>query len=132
MMAYFPEEKLAVSLLSNGGRYSDNDVMIALLSEYFGMAYELPEFTEVRVSKEALQRYEGVYASPSFPLKLSIRELNGQLEGQGTGQPAFPLEAKNDSIFTFDMAGIRILFHSDSLTLYQGEMTIPMAKEKVE
>jgi len=132
MMAYFPEEKLAVSLLSNGGRYSDNEVMIAMLSEYFGMAYNLPEFTEVQVSKDLLERYEGVYASPSFPLKLSIRELNGQLEGQGTGQPAFPLEAVNDSTFRFDMAGIRILFHSDSLTLYQGEMTIPMAKEKVE
>ncbi|MDD4374996.1 MAG: hypothetical protein PHG67_13880 [Bacteroidales bacterium] len=52
--------------------------------------------------------------------------------GQGSGQPAFPLESKNDSTFTFDMAGIRILFHSDSLTLYQGGMTIPMAREKGE
>lgn len=132
MMAYFPEQQLAVSLLSNGGRFSNNEVMIALLSEYFGMAYELPEFTEVQISKQVLERYEGVYASPSFPLKLSIRHLNGQLEGQGSGQPAFPLEAKNDSTFTFDMAGIRILFHADSLTLYQGGMTIPMAREKGE
>jgi CubicO group peptidase (beta-lactamase class C family) len=132
MMAYFPEQQLAVSLLSNGSRFSNNEVMIALLSEYFGMAYELPEFTEVQVGKEVMQRYEGVYASPLLPIKLSIRHLNGQLEGQGSGQPAFPLEAKNDSTFTFDMAGIRILFHADSLTLYQGGMTIPMAREKGE
>jgi len=132
MMAYFPEQHLAVSLLSNGGRFSNNEVMIALLSAYYGMAYELPEFTEVQISKEVLERYEGVYASPSFTLKLTIRQLNGQLEGQGSGQPAFPLEAKNDSIFTFDMAGLRILFHSDSLTLYQGGMTIPMDREKGE
>jgi len=132
MMAYFPEQHLAVSLLSNGGRFSNNEVMIALLSTYYGMAYELPEFTEVQISKEVLERYEGVYASPSFTLKLIIRQLNGQLEGQGSGQPAFPLEAKNDSIFTFDMAGLRILFHSDSLTLYQGGMTIPMDREKGE
>ncbi|HOI33022.1 MAG: serine hydrolase [Bacteroidales bacterium] len=132
MMAYYPEQHLAVSMLSNGSRFSNNEVMIALLSTYFGMAYELPEFTEVQVSKEVLQRYEGVYASPLLPIKLSIRELNGQLEGQGSGQPAFPLESKNDSTFTFDMAGIRILFHSDSLTLYQGGMTIPMAREKGE
>jgi len=105
MMAYFPEQHLAVSLLSNGGHFSNNEVMIALLSTYYGMAYELPEFTEVQISKEVLERYEGVYASPSFTLKLIIRQLNGQLEGQGSGQPAFPLEAKNDSIFTFDMAG---------------------------
>ena len=132
MMAYFPEQHLAVSLLSNGGHFSNNEVMIALLSTYYGMAYELPEFTEVQISKEVLERYEGVYASPSFTLKLIIRQLNGQLEGQGSGQPAFPLEAKNDSIFTFDMAGLRILFHSDSLTLYQGGMTIPMDREKGE
>ena len=132
MMAYFPEQHLAVSLLSNGGHFSNNEVMIALLSTYYGMAYELPEFTEVQISKEVLERYEGVYASPSFTLKLIIRQLNGQLEGQGSGQPAFPLEAKNDSIFTFDMAGLRILFHSDSLTLYRGGMTIPMAREKGE
>jgi len=132
MMAYFPEQQLAVSMLSNGSRFSNNEVMIALLSEYFGMAYELPEFTEVQVGKEVMQRYEGVYASPLLPIKLSIRHLNGQLEGQGSGQPAFPLEAKNDSTFTFDMAGIRILFHADSLTLYQGGMTIPMAREKGE
>jgi len=132
MMAYFPEQHLAVSMLSNGSRFSNNEVMIALLSTYFGMAYELPEFTEVQVGKEVLQRYEGVYASPLLPVKLSIRELNGQLEGQGSGQQAFPLEAINDSTFRFDMAGIRILFHSDSLTLYQGGMTIPMAREKGE
>lgn len=132
MMAYFSEQQLAVSMLSNGSRFSNNEVMIALLSEYFGMAYELPEFTEVQISKEVLERYEGVYASPLLPIKLSIRHLNGQLEGQGSGQPAFPLEAKNDSTFTFDMAGIRILFHADSLTLYQGGMTIPMAREKGE
>ncbi|MDA3942824.1 MAG: serine hydrolase [Bacteroidetes bacterium] len=132
MMSYFPEEGLSVSFLSNGSRYSNNDVGIALLSNYFGMEYDFPVFILVEIDEELLQSYSGLYSSPLVPLKLSIAAKNGQLEGQGSGQPAFPLEAVNDSTFRFDMAGVRIVFQNDSLVLYQGGMTFRMGKELSE
>ncbi|MDZ7777258.1 MAG: serine hydrolase domain-containing protein [Bacteroidales bacterium] len=71
---YFPEEKLAVTYLGNGIDMPVNDILIGVLSIYFGREdYKLPEFSEkMKVSVETLNQYAGVYSGDGFPLKVTI------------------------------------------------------------
>ncbi len=64
----------------------------------------------VEVDEKTLAAYEGVYSSPSFPMKITIRKEGQQLTAQATGQSAFSLDAISSTEFKFDAAGIRITF----------------------
>ncbi len=120
---YFPDEKFSVSFLANGVDFPLNEVLIGVLSIYFGRDYTFPRFRPaVQVSPEELNKYTGVYSDQDFPLKLTIRVTNGHLEGQATGQPAFPLEATGDDIFSYNAAGIIIQFIPDENKLILNQM----------
>ncbi len=108
---YFPEEKLAISVIGNGISYSLNDISIGILSNYFGKNFEMPTFAEAIVLKpEELEKYLGVYGSPKFPLKITIGKDGNTLTGQATGQSSFPLECIGQDKFKFEMAKIEVQF----------------------
>ncbi len=108
---YFPEEKVAVSYTSNAVDMPVNDIIIGVLSIYFGRNYELPEFKPaVKIADSTLESYEGEYSAPNLPLKLTITKREGSLMGQGTGQPAFPLTAVSKTEFKYDQAQLQIEF----------------------
>ncbi len=118
MAGYFPKERLAIAYVGNGIKYTVNDIMIGALSIYFGADYKLPEFTEaVELTSEQLDRYTGTYSSPTFPLKIMVRNEEGTLTAQATGQSAFPLEAEKLDHFRFNAAGIKIEFVPEKGTL---------------
>src|SRR6056297_642319 len=82
---YFPDENVSVTYLSNGVVMSMNDILIGVLSIYFGREYELPEFKEpLKLASEELDKYLGVYSGPELPLKLTITKKDNILMGQGT------------------------------------------------
>ena len=129
---YFPEEKVSVSLLCNGQVMPINDILIGVLSIYFGRDYELPNFEPAaEVSAEQLDAYLGVYSSAGFPLKITIRRKGESLFGQATGQPEFPLEATSARTFRFLQAGLTIEFvpEEDQLILKQMGQTFTLEKE---
>ena len=64
----------------------------------------------VELSQEQLNRCEGLFSSPEFPLKISFKVKDGLLFAQATGQSEFPLEALSETDFRFEMAGILIEF----------------------
>ncbi len=106
MAGYFPEEKMAIAYVGNGIKYGINDIMISALSNYYGLEFEIPEFTAaIEVAPEELDRYVGTYSTPTFPLKITIRRDDGLLLAQATGQSAFPLEAYGTHLFRFDPGG---------------------------
>lgn len=129
--AYFQDAKLAVSYISNGNAYPGNDIVIAMLSSWFGRDFELPNFDGAQVSSELLQSYVGNYKNPSFPIVISILFENGRLFGQATGQPRFPLTAAEDGSFKFDQAQISIRFDTDESKMYfkQAGQEIVFTKE---
>jgi hypothetical protein len=110
--AYFPNDKLAISYISNGNGYPGNDVVIAMLSSWFGRDFELPNFDGVQLTAAEMESYVGDYKNPGFPLVISIIFENGKLFGQASGQPRFPLAAKPDGTFAFDQAQIKISFNA--------------------
>jgi CubicO group peptidase (beta-lactamase class C family) len=120
---YFPDDNMSLAYISNGVSMAVNDIMIGVLSIYFGMEYDLPEFAEaVVLSSEELDQYLGVYSSPTLPLKLTITKKGNMLIGQGTGQPSFNLEALGDHRFIFDAASLKLEFKPEAqqLILHQG------------
>jgi D-alanyl-D-alanine carboxypeptidase len=110
--AYFGEDDISIALLTNGLDYPMNDLLIQILSATFGKDMELPDLKKVDVKPEVLNQYAGTYTAEGFPLEIIIRSANGTLYGQATGQPEFPLSATADNTFTFDAAGLKLIFES--------------------
>lgn len=120
VVGYYPAEKFGVSLIVNGDNFNRNDIMIGILSIYYKMPYQFPNIISVKVKPEVLNSYIGVYSSTQLPIKIEIRNKNGEMEAQGTGQKSFMLNAINEKTFVFDQAGIRLIFENNKMTLKQG------------
>ena len=121
-LSYFKDEKLAIALTSNASVYSNNNIAIAVLSNYFGKPFSNPDFKELVLTSEELNQYLGEYSSPSFPLKIRITKENATLIAQATGQSSFPLSATKKDVFEFEAAKIILEFKpsENQMTLNQG------------
>ena len=132
MSAFYPEEDLAVTYISNGTDFSPNDLIIGAMSIYWDLDYTLPSFEpSMEVPVEKLNTYTGTYGSESFPLEVKIFVEDGILMGQATGQPSFPLEAYDENKFQFVRAGLKLEFHpeEDKMTLLQGGNSYELSKK---
>ncbi len=76
----------------------------------------------------------GVYSSTQLPLKITISKDHANLVAQATGQPSFPLEAKDIDVFTFDSAGIVMEFNpgKNEMTLKQAGKVFVFTKESAD
>lgn len=129
VVGYNEEEKFGLSLLVNGDNFNRNDIMIGVLSLYYGKKYSFPDLKSFPVPDAVLQKYAGTYACKTFPIKIVVTTENGKLLAQATGQSSFPLEAKSETEFIFTAAGIKINFAENTFTLKQGAMENIFTKE---
>jgi len=129
VLGYNPKDGVAIALVTNGGNYDLNDVLIGIMSNYYSTPYKFPDFSDIVVDAKILEGYTGNYTSADLPLDITIMYENGQLFGQATGQDPLPLEAKSDTEFTFESAGITIKFKPDAFTLEQHGATYKYVKE---
>lgn len=132
MAGYFSQENVSVAYTSNGTSMPVNNIMIGVLSIYFGKDYELPEFNaEYEVSAEELEQYPGIYGNETFPLKITISQNESGLMAQATGQSAFPLEAYEKHKFKFEPAGIKLEFvpEENKMILMQGRGRYELVRE---
>ena len=114
---YFPEEKVAFALTSNGSNYTNNNIAIAVLNAVFNQPYEIPTFKTLDLSSADLDQYLGIYSSKDIPLKITVTKNDTTLMAQATGQSAFPLDASDKNIFKFDQAGIVLEFMPANKTM---------------
>ncbi len=120
---YFPDEQLSVTILNNAVKYPINNIWNDVLSIYFDIPFNMPEFNEeIILTVDQLQPYVGVYSSSDFPLKITVALDSIQLMAQATGQSAFPLSAESINTFNFDAAGIKISFDSINHTMELQQM----------
>ena len=129
--SYFADDKISYALISNGTNINNNDISIAVLSAVYDKPYEIPVFTTFTLTSEDLDKYLGVYASKQIPMKITISKDGNTLIAQGTGQPAFPIEATEKDKFKFDQAGAKFEFNPTAKTmiLFQGGGQINFTKE---
>lgn len=60
--AYFPNDQLAISILSNGGNAKLNEIVLGVASKYFNKAYPNPDFTTYSSKTSPPTKiYSGVY-----------------------------------------------------------------------
>jgi len=116
---YFAADDVAFALTSNGMNYAMNDINIAVLSIYYGLPYEIPDFDQkpIELAAKDLLNYEGLFASKDMPLKITLKLNDGQLTAQATGQGAFNLTPYSTAEFRFDQAGIIMIFATDGDTV---------------
>ena len=126
LVSYNEKDHLGFSFSFNGERFPHNDFAIGILSIIYDKPYEIPVLTS-----EELDKYLGVYVSKQIPLKITITKNANTLIAQGTGQPAFPLEATGKDKFKFDKAGAKFGFNPTDKTmiLFQGGGQIEFTKE---
>ncbi|WP_405199290.1 serine hydrolase domain-containing protein [Christiangramia sp. LLG6405-1] len=112
--SYFPEDKLAISLLSNGVNFNKNDILLAVLGSFYGDEFKLPEFRKIDLKASELEPFVGTYSSEQIPPKITISMEENTLLAQATGQPAFPLDAISKNMFVYDKAGVEIEFKAET------------------
>lgn len=76
-------------------------------------------------SDKELNQFLGVYSAENFPMKVTITKENSVLYAQATGQDKFPTEALENNIFTFDLAGIKLIFNPE-----KNEMILEQEEDK--
>ncbi|MFC0425833.1 serine hydrolase domain-containing protein [Chryseobacterium scophthalmum] len=76
-------------------------------------------------SDKELNQFLGVYSAENFPMKVTITKENNVLYAQATGQDKFPTEALENNIFTFDLAGIKLIFNPE-----KNEMILEQEEDK--
>ena len=127
-MGYYEKDDLTISLIVNGENYSQNDIMIGILSIYYKLPYPFPNFK--KLDTELIQKYSGNFGSKEIPLKINVFEKEGNLLAQATGQPSFPLTFSREDVFVFAPAGIEIEFTSaTTFILKQGGQKFNFTKE---
>jgi D-alanyl-D-alanine carboxypeptidase len=130
--AYFPEEKLAVTYNTNGVTLPQNDILIGILSIYFGIDYDLPEPKEkIALSADLLNRYTGVYECPELPINITVFVKDDILWAQGDGQVALQLDAHDEYNFSFMPANIKLQFMPENrqMILLQSGQRFMFTKE---
>lgn len=122
IISYFPEEKLAVAISSNGVIYKNQSILACAVSSYFNKPFDMPTFEVPAIDPAVLDSYVGKYVSAQMPLKIDITRTDNLLFAQATGQSALPLEASSATVFKYEQAGIVMEFNAENkqMTLKQG------------
>lgn len=128
---YFPEEKLAIAITSNGTIYQNRNILLCAESSYFNKPFEMPTFENIQIDSQIINSYVGQYSSVQIPIKIAITKNENKLFAQATGQSAFLLEASNSKSFKFEQAGIILEFNNlkNEMILKQGGKEFLFTKE---
>lgn len=119
-LSYFPAEDVALAVTANGVSYNMNNILIGVLSIYFGRDFEIPSFDEViTLSPKQMERLTGRFGSAQLPLEVEVFVKDSVLMAQATGQPSFPLTATEETVVKFDQAGLVMEFDSLANGKYQ-------------
>lgn len=126
---YNVEEKTGFAVVVNGDNFNRNDLMIGVLSLFYGKDYQFPNLKGFSISETLRSKYVGTYSSKSLPIKITIAANKGELTAQATGQSSFPLTARSETEFVFETAGIQMIFGDQKMVLKQGGMEFEFIKE---
>jgi D-alanyl-D-alanine carboxypeptidase len=132
LVGYNEKDKISLALALNGTRFDKNDFVIVLLSIIYNKPYKLPNFKPfLSVKANDLDKYLGVYASPDFPLKITVSKKENILKAQATGQTDFPLDCYETDKFTSELYKLTIEFSpsENKMVFSQGKNRITMNKE---
>lgn len=131
----FPDEKFAVVVLSNAAEFNSGDMAHKVVDVYLKAKLKTEPPKEVKkeessnsvvVDQAVLNTYVGDFElQPGFTISIMTNN-NGQLAGQATGQPQFPLKPLSITEFKVEGVDAKIEFvpnggnNVNTLKLHQG------------
>jgi CubicO group peptidase (beta-lactamase class C family) len=109
-LSYFPDEKLAIVVLSNINGPTADELASKLEVLAHGGTVTLPtERKEITVASSLLASYVGAYElRPGLTVSVTLE--GNQLSAQLTGQQKFPIYAESDTLFFFKVVDASIEF----------------------
>jgi D-alanyl-D-alanine carboxypeptidase len=127
----FKESGVAVAAFSNGLKFAENDIAIALLSAGNNVPFTLPVVNLPVLKNVPLDAFLGTYATTVIPMKIAVTKNGDTLIAQATGQGPLTLEAIATNKFKFDPAGIVLEFNAEKqeMILLQSGAKIIFTKE---
>ena len=133
-VSYLAEDSLSLALTTNGGRFPMNQVLVDVLSIWYGLPFELPDFSaeETTYPAETLEPLSGHYTCPDIPINIDLQVVDGQLQARGSGQPPFLLTAFDDGSFRFAPAGIMMAFPQEEGAFVPGSFTLKQGGGRYE
>ncbi|HTB10675.1 MAG TPA: serine hydrolase [Bryobacteraceae bacterium] len=120
-LAYYPDEKLTVVVLSNMNSGAPGEIAGKLAAIARGEAIKLPgERKEITLGEDVLKRYAGAYQMNNGPAMLVTLE-NNRLSGKLGNQQPLPLFPESQTMFFLKEVDAQIEFTADAsqLTLHQ-------------
>ena len=109
VICYFPDEKLAIAITSNGAIYDKKKVLIAALSNYFNKPYKII-FEPFKPKPEDLEEYLGDYTSLSYPRTIAITKNSTNILANFSDESVLSIEPVEKNIFENLWEGNKIEF----------------------
>ena len=134
IFVYFPDSDISFVLTANGKHFNFcfSEIAKTLFNVIYNEPFEIPEFTTFDAADVDLSQFVGIYdyinTPSSFQMTISVRD--NQLFGQGTGQPAFPLEMTGENRFENRPADIVVEFNptDNTMVMQQGDNVVNFEK----
>lgn len=98
LLSYFPNEKLAIAIVTNGAIYDKKKILIVALSNYFNKPYAI-NFEAYEPVKEDLEMITGIYKSDENREAITISLNNKRLYANFNNQSLFLLEPTSKNKF---------------------------------
>ncbi|TRX02046.1 serine hydrolase domain-containing protein [Flavobacterium gawalongense] len=130
VLCFFPKEKLAIAITSNGMVYEPKKIIKAILSNYFDKPFKTT-FNNIVLKTEELDDYLGEYSSPDYPSKIAITKNNTTLSIQSIGQSSFSVEPTEKDQFENIWEGIQLQFkpNQNQLIYEEGGKKFTLSKQ---
>jgi len=132
LLAYEPEEKLAISYTTNAKVFPVANIISGVADIYYNRPFEIPALESLAISPEILDKYVGVYSSPGAPNKWTVTRDGGTLFVQPGSQGAAAVEATADNKFQLFNGRVSLEFDAakNQMILKRGATPIVFTKEK--
>jgi D-alanyl-D-alanine carboxypeptidase len=130
ILCYFPTEKLAIAITSNGMVYEPKKIMKAILSNYFKKPFKIT-FDNIPLKTEELDEYLGEYSSPDYPSKITITKNNATLFMHHINQDQLVIDAIEKHQFENIWEGIQLQFkpNQNQLIYEEGGKKFTLSKQ---
>jgi CubicO group peptidase (beta-lactamase class C family) len=111
----FPEDKLAVILLTNTATPTLSKISKSIAAIIYDQPYDIPQArVEIQLDETILKQYVGEYQlAPTFSIKIFLE--GKQLKAQATSQPSFDLHAEKENLFFTKSVDAQIEFVKDDM-----------------
>jgi D-alanyl-D-alanine carboxypeptidase len=131
-LGFEPTDQLSYAVTINGENFNHNSFFVALLNLIYDREYKYPVFGQAKAPVPELEKYTGDYTSKDIDLGLKVFVRDETLYAQGTNQAEFMLAPAEKDQFTFDKAGLKLMFipEKNQLTLTQGGRTYLFDKKR--